>query len=69
MGRIQNLLKGFHLYKGGALLCLFYLFFLKFSMKMRQFGFTETKLFHLHRIFKNGGGGGGGERGDLKQQV
>ena len=25
-------------------------------MKMKQFGLTETKLFHFHRIFKNGGG-------------
>ena len=24
---------------------------------------TEIKLFHLHRIFKNGGGGGGGGGG------
>ena len=28
-------------------------------MKMTQFGLTKTKLFHFHRIFKNGGGGGG----------
>ena len=27
-------------------------------MKMKQFGLTESKLFHSHRIFKNGGGGG-----------
>ena len=26
---------------------------------MKSFGVTETKLFHFHRIFKNGGGGGG----------
>ena len=25
---------------------------------MKSFGLTETKLFHFHRIFKNGGGGG-----------
>ena len=25
-------------------------------MKMKSFGVTETKLFHFHRIFKNGGG-------------
>ena len=25
---------------------------------MKSFGVTETKLFHFHRIFKNGGGGG-----------
>ena len=29
-------------------------------MKMKQFGLTESKSFHSHRIFKNGGGGGGG---------
>ena len=34
--------------------------FLKFPMKMKQFGLTEIKLFHFHRIFKIGGGGGGG---------
>ena len=28
-------------------------------MKMKLFGLTETKLFHFHRIFKNGTGGGG----------
>ena len=26
---------------------------------MIQFGLTETKLFHFHRLFKTGGGGGG----------
>ena len=34
-------------------LCRFYLIFSKYPMK------SETKLFHFHRIFKNGGGGGG----------
>ena len=29
-------------------------------MKMKSFGLTETKLFHFHRIFKEGGGEGGG---------
>ena len=29
-------------------------------MKMKQFGLSETKFYHFHRIFKNGGGGGGG---------
>ena len=29
-------------------------------MKMKSFGVTETKLFHFHRIFKNGGGVGEG---------
>ena len=27
-------------------------------MKMKLFGLTETKLFHFHRIFKNGTGRG-----------
>ena len=27
-------------------------------MKMKQFGLTETKLFHFHRTFKNVGGVG-----------
>ena len=39
---------------------LFYIVFLKYPMKMKYFGLTESKLFHFHRIFKNGGGGGGG---------
>ena len=29
---------------------------------------TETKLFHFHRIFKNGGGGGGGGAGRWVQE-
>ena len=28
-------------------------------MKMKEFGLTETKSFHFHRIFKNGDGVGG----------
>ena len=40
-----------------------YLIFLKYPLKIKRFGFTETKLFHFHRIFKMGGGGGGGEGG------
>ena len=43
----------------GGSLCRFYLIFLKYPMKMIQFGLIETKLFHFHRIFKKGGGGGG----------
>ena len=35
-------------------------FFFKYPMKMKQFGLTETKLFHFHRISKNGGAGRGG---------
>ena len=29
----------------------FYFIFLKYPMKMKQFGLTETILFHFHRIF------------------
>ena len=32
-------------------------FILFFLMKMKQFGLTETKLFHFQRIFKNGRAG------------
>ena len=48
------------MYKGVGVRFADYLIFLKYSMKMKYF-VTETKLFHFHRIFKNGGGGGGGE--------
>ena len=52
--------KGVHMFKGvGGWLCRFYLIFLKYPMKMKKFGLTETKLFHFHTIFKNGGCGGG----------
>ena len=37
-------------------------FFLKYPMKMELFGLTETKLFHFHRIFKNGERGGGSSK-------
>ena len=37
-----------------------YLIFLKYPMKMKYFGLTETKLFHFHRMLKKGAGGGGG---------
>ena len=40
-------------------LCLISLIFLKYHMKMKYFGLTETKSLHFHRIFKNGGRGGG----------
>ena len=30
-----------------------------YPMKMKYFGLTETKLFHFHKILKNGGQGGG----------
>ena len=47
--------KGVHgCVKEGGLLCWFYLIFLKYPMKMKQFGLSETKiLFHFHGIFKN----------------
>ena len=44
--------KGFHMYKGvGVRFAGFIYFFLKYPMKMKYFGVTETKLFHFHRIF------------------
>ena len=52
--------KGIYMYIGvGGSLCLFYLIFLIYPMKMKLFGLTETKLFpfhetkifHFHRIF------------------
>ena len=36
---------------GGVLLCRLYLIFLKCPMKIK-FGYTETKFFRFHRIFK-----------------
>ena len=42
------------MYKGVGV----HLIFLKYPMKMKQFGLTETKLFHFHRILKTGGGEG-----------
>ena len=46
-----------HVYKGvEGSLCWFYLIFLKYPMKMKWFGLSETKLFPFHRIFKNEGG-------------
>ena len=41
--------------RGFALLILF--LFIKYPVKMKQFGLTETKLFHS--IFQSGGSGGG----------
>ena len=38
-----------------------YLIFLKYPMKMKYFGLTETKLFHFLRILKKGAGGGSSE--------
>ena len=47
---------------GGIRFADFILFSFKYPMKMKQFGLTETKLFHFHRIFKNGGQGGGSSK-------
>ena len=41
---------------------LIFLSFLKYPMKIKYFGLTETKLFHFHRIFKTRGAGKGSER-------
>ena len=58
-GRSRISGKGIHMYKGvGGSLCWFYLIFLKYPIKMKWFGLIETKLFHFHRIFKNGCGEG-----------
>ena len=35
--------------------------FLKYPMKMKLFGLTETKLFHFHKIFKKWGEGDSNE--------
>ena len=52
--------KGVHMYNGwGIRFANFLSFFLKYPMKVKQFGLTETKLFHFHRRCKKGGGGGG----------
>ena len=55
--------KGVHKYKGvWGSLCLFYLIYLKYLMKMKYFGLSETKLFHFHGILSSGDGVGvGGE--------
>ena len=43
----------------GLALLILSIFFIKYPMK-NEFGLTETKFFHFHGIFKNGGWGGGG---------
>ena len=48
---VRGLIRGWEF----ALLILSH-FFLKYPMKMNMFGLIETKLFHFHRIFKNGSG-------------
>ena len=37
-------------------------FFIKYPIKIKEFGLTETKLFHFHRIFKKRGLGRGFKR-------
>ena len=51
---------------GGVRFAEFISFFLNIPIKIKEYGLTETKLFHFHIIFKNGCGegvGGGGGRG------
>ena len=55
--------KGVHMYKGlGVRFADFiYFCFIKYLIIMKHISLTETKLFHVHRIFKNvrrGRGGG-----------
>ena len=46
------------MYKSVGWLCWFYLIFSQISHKNEIiWSLTETKLFHFHRIFQNGGGG------------
>ena len=40
----------------GFAFLFFFIIFLKYPIKMKQFGLTETKLFHFHRVFKKGRG-------------
>ena len=43
------------MYRGaGYALLILSILLLKYPMKMKSFGLTEIKLFHFHRIFKNG---------------
>ena len=44
---------------GGVRFAEFISFFLNISIKIKEYGLTETKLFHFHIIFKNGCGEGG----------
>ena len=39
------------MYKGVGVRFAEFSSFFKYAMKMKQFGVTETKLFHFHRIF------------------
>ena len=55
--RIQDFCKGGSWGVQFALLILSH--FLEYPMNMKQSGLAKTKLFHFHRIFKNGRWGGG----------
>ena len=44
------------MYKEGFALLISTHLFIKYPIKMKEFGLTETKLFHFHGIFKGGGG-------------
>ena len=41
------------MYKGAGFAFVILSHFLKYPMKMKLFGLTESKLFHFNRIFKN----------------
>ena len=56
---LEFLESGFICSKVWGRLCWFYRIFLIFPMKMKQFGHTETKLSHFHRLYINGEWGGG----------
>ena len=53
--------KGVHMYVVGGSLCWFYHFFLKYPIKMKQFGFTNYFIFIWHLE----GGGGKGVQGTV----
>ena len=43
--------KGVHMYKGVGFVLLILSLSLKYPVKMKLFGLSETKLFQFHRIF------------------
>ena len=48
--------KGVHVYKGVGVRFADFVSYIKYPMKRKYFGLTETKLFRFHRIFNNGEG-------------
>ena len=55
-GRVQDFMeRGFICIKVWGFDLLILSHFLKYPMKMKQFGLPETKLFHFHMIFKKRG--------------